>query len=82
MLSEKNRGYLADILRHIQLAQGFTVDFSYEQLCEDERTLLAAIRCLEVISEASRRLPDDLKARHPHIPWQEMAAAGHFYRHD
>jgi uncharacterized protein with HEPN domain len=26
-----------------------------------------------IISEASRRLPDDLKARHPEIPWQEIA---------
>ena len=82
MLSEKNRGNLGDMLRHIELAEGFTAGFGYEQLCEDERTLLAVIRCLEVISEASRRLPDDLKARHADIPWHDMAAAGNFYRHD
>jgi uncharacterized protein with HEPN domain len=39
-------------------------------------------RALEIISEASRRLPDDLKARHPDIPWVEMAEAGNVYRHD
>lgn len=39
-------------------------------------------RCLEIISEASRRLPEDLKARHPAIEWLEMAAAGNFYRHE
>ena len=39
-------------------------------------------RALEIISEASRRLPDDMKARHPHIPWHEMAGAGNVYRHD
>jgi uncharacterized protein with HEPN domain len=39
-------------------------------------------RCLEIISEASRRLPDDLKARHPSIAWKEMAGAGNVYRHD
>jgi uncharacterized protein with HEPN domain len=44
--------------------------------------LYAVIRCLEVISEASRRLSDDLKARHPQILWREMAAAGNVYRHD
>jgi uncharacterized protein with HEPN domain len=43
--------------------------------------LYAITRCLEIISEASRRLLDELKARHPHIPWREMAAAGNFYRH-
>jgi len=42
----------------------------------------AVTRCLEIISEASRRLPSDLKARHPDIPWAEMAGAGNVYRHD
>ena len=38
--------------------------------------------CLEIISEASCRLPDDLKARHPSIEWKDMAGAGNIYRHD
>jgi uncharacterized protein with HEPN domain len=38
-------------------------------------------RCLEIISEASRRVPPEIKARHPDIPWAEMAAAGNIYRH-
>jgi uncharacterized protein with HEPN domain len=42
----------------------------------------AVTRCLEIISEASRRLPDDLKARHPAIGWKQMAGAGNVYRHD
>jgi uncharacterized protein with HEPN domain len=48
----------------------------------DTLRIYAVIRCLEVISEASRRLPDDLKARHPAIAWKEMAGAGNVYRHD
>jgi predicted nucleotidyltransferase len=39
-------------------------------------------RRLEVISEASRRLPEELKARHPSIPWRAMGAAGNIYRHE
>jgi uncharacterized protein with HEPN domain len=35
-----------------------------------------------IISEASRRLSDELKARHAGVPWREMAAAGNFYRHN
>jgi len=34
------------------------------------------------ISEASRRLPDDMKARHPAIPWKAIAGAGNTYRHN
>jgi uncharacterized protein with HEPN domain len=39
-------------------------------------------RCLEIISEASRRLPDEIKARYPSIAWKNMAGAGNVYRHD
>ena len=48
----------------------------------DPRTVYAVTRCLEIISEASRRLPDELKARHPAIAWKDMAGAGNIYRHD
>ena len=43
--------------------------------------MYAVVRCLEIISEASRRLPDDLKQRHPAIKWQQVADAGNAYRH-
>ena len=38
-------------------------------------------RRLEIISEASRRLPEALKERHPAIQWKDMAAAENIYRH-
>lgn len=46
------------------------------------RTTYAVTRALEIISEASRRLPDDLKARYPALDWQAIAAAGNVYRHE
>jgi uncharacterized protein with HEPN domain len=73
---------LADISRQIGLAQSFVEGLSFEGFQADRRTVYAVIRCLEIISEASRRLPDDLKARHPEIPWAGMAGAGNVYRHD
>jgi uncharacterized protein with HEPN domain len=39
-------------------------------------------RCLEIISEASRRLPAEMKARYPAIAWKNIAGAGNVYRHD
>ena len=73
---------LRDILHHIDLAARFAAGLDYEQFRNDEKTVYAVTRCLEIISEASRQLPDDLKARHPAIAWREMAGAGNVYRHD
>jgi len=37
---------------------------------------------VEIISEASRSLPDDLKDRNPSIPWRKVAGIGNVIRHD
>jgi uncharacterized protein with HEPN domain len=42
----------------------------------------AATRCLEIISEASRRLPLAFKERFPEIPWKDVAGSGSIYRHN
>jgi uncharacterized protein with HEPN domain len=73
---------LRDILHHIDLAQRFVDGLQRADFLADIRTVYAVTRCLEIISEASRRLPDDLKARHVAIPWKQMAGAGNVYRHD
>jgi uncharacterized protein with HEPN domain len=82
MLSEKERGALHDMLRHIDLAEQFAQGHSYESLRDNLQALYAVIRSLEIISEASRRLSDKLESRQTGIPWREMAAAGNFYRHN
>jgi uncharacterized protein with HEPN domain len=74
--------WLADIHHHIAMAERFVAGMTYEAFRDDDRTVYAVTRCLEIISEASRRLPDEAKARHPGIEWREMAAAGNVYRHD
>lgn len=73
---------LRDIQRHITLAVEFVADEGPDEFRNDLRAVYAVTRCLEIISEASRRLPDDLKARHPEIPWKQIAGAGNIYRHD
>jgi uncharacterized protein with HEPN domain len=74
--------WLVDIRHHIAMAEGFVAGLKYEAFKDDNLRLYAVVRCLEIISEASRRLPADLKARHPAIPWREMSAAGNVYRHE
>jgi uncharacterized protein with HEPN domain len=56
MLSETERDSLSDILINIDLANSFAEGFDYQRFLEDMRTFYAITRCLEIISEASRRL--------------------------
>lgn len=82
MPSDAEDGALCDILHHIDLAQQFTRSCDDESFHADTLRVYAVTRCLEIISEASRRLSDELKVRHPGIAWKEMAGAGNVYRHD
>ncbi len=52
------------------------------QFASDRKTVYAVVRALEIISEATRRLPDALKDRHSEIDWVAIAAAGNIYRHE
>jgi uncharacterized protein with HEPN domain len=48
----------------------------------DRKTVYAVVRALEIVSEASRRLPNELIDRHPDIDWAAIAASGNVYRHE
>lgn len=82
MLSESDRDSLSDILFNIDLAKSFADGFDYAGFVQDMRTFYAITRCLEIISEASRRLSSEIKARHSDIPWRQVSGAGNIYRHD
>jgi uncharacterized protein with HEPN domain len=73
---------LLHIRDNIDLARKFVEGLDYEAFRDNQLVFYAVTRCLEIISEASRHLPNDVKARHPDIPWTEMAGAGNIYRHD
>jgi uncharacterized protein with HEPN domain len=73
---------LSDISYNIRHARNFTAGMDFSAFCADEKTLYAVIRCLEIVSEASRRLTPELRARHPAVPWAQIAGAGNVFRHD
>lgn len=82
MHSKPSHRRLLHIRDNIVLAQGFVGQMTYAEFRSDVRTVYAVIRCLEIISEASRRVEAVVKARHPALPWVDMAGAGNIYRHD
>jgi len=82
MLSEIKRGALEDIRDNIARAMRFVGGLDPDAFLADDKTFYAGTRCLEIISEASRRLPPDFKQRFTEIPWKEVAGSGGIYRHN
>lgn len=62
--------YLQDILTYAEKAEGFLRGLDFEAFRNDEKTALAVVRALEIIGEASRRLPAPLRSRHPEVSWR------------
>lgn len=82
MPSDRSLAALCDIRDSILFAMEWTIDATEESLAADTRTLYAVVRCLEIISEAARRLDDGVRARHPGQPWRNIMGSGNIYRHD
>lgn len=82
MPSDVAKRALETIADHIELAVIFVGDMAQAEFLDDLRTIYAVTRCLEIISEASRRLPDEIKTRYPRVPWAKVAGSGNIYRHD
>ncbi|MGP0060293.1 MAG: DUF86 domain-containing protein [Beijerinckiaceae bacterium] len=81
MLSNRSRLALYDIRDNILLAQEFAARLDFETFKTSQLHFYAVTRAVEIISEASKRLPDEVCARHPHLPWRDIRDVGNFYRH-
>jgi uncharacterized protein with HEPN domain len=73
---------LSDIVENVDAIDAFTAWMDFDAFAADRKTVYAVVRALEIISEASRRLPAELKVRHTDIDWVAVAAAGNIYRHE
>lgn len=82
MPSDRSRVRLIDIRHNSYLVREWTAGRTFQQFAEDTMRLYAVVRALEIISEASRGVESDIKARHPDIDWSKIASAGNVYRHD
>jgi uncharacterized protein with HEPN domain len=61
-----------DILESIDKIRLYVHGMNLEDFKSDPRTIDAVARNLEVIGEAARQIPDDVKARNPEIDWNGM----------
>lgn len=72
---------LADMKESISKIMRLLIDKTYEDILFDEVIRAAYERYLEVLSEASKHIPDEWKAEHPKIEWSNIANIGNHLRH-
>jgi uncharacterized protein with HEPN domain len=73
---------LTDILEAIEHIRSEMAGVTIDAFEADWRRRWLVERGVEIISEASRHLTEELKARHPEIPWAKIAGVGNVLRHN
>jgi uncharacterized protein with HEPN domain len=74
--------HLVDILEAIQGIEETVAGFDLSTYRTSWHVRRAVERGLEIISEASRRIPEQLKERANEVPWTEIAGIGNVLRHE
>jgi uncharacterized protein with HEPN domain len=64
--------YANDIKSEINNITTFTKNMDFETFLRDIKTQHAVIRALEVIGEAVKKLPDEIKLKYPQVKWKEI----------
>ena len=82
MASKTPRLYLEHIQELIAAIEHRLAGKTYENFVADDVLRDSIERRIEIISEASRRLPAAMKARYPDLPWPAIAAIGNVLRHE
>ena len=65
--------YLKDILSAMDSIEAFVEGMSFEEFRADDKTASAVIRKFEIIGEATKNIPDEIRHQYPTVPWKEMA---------
>jgi uncharacterized protein with HEPN domain len=73
MSKRKPDVYLQDILESIEHIQKFLDGVSEDEFYENVEKQDAVLRRLEIIGEAVKHLPEEIRENHPDIPWRQIA---------
>jgi uncharacterized protein with HEPN domain len=65
--------YLGDLLVALRKGNRFVQDMEFEEFTEDEKTVFAVIRALEIAGEAAKQIPPRVRTTYPEIPWREIS---------
>ena len=72
-MSRDYKVYLEDVLEAISKIRTYTAGMSADSFAADNKTLDAVLRNLEVIGEAVKRIPDEIRSQHQQVEWKKIA---------
>ena len=81
-MSFEPRDYLRHILVEADYLIGRSEGLSFEEFAVDETLRRAFVRSLEIIGEATKKVPDGFRATHPAVEWRAMAGMRDVLIHD
>jgi uncharacterized protein with HEPN domain len=81
-MSFEPRDYLRHILVEADYLIGRSDGLSFETFSADETLRRAFVRSLEIIGEATKKVPDEFRAAHPGVEWRAMAGMRDVLIHD
>lgn len=65
--------YIKDIIEYMERAENHIKNFQLDQFLKDDKTCDAVIRCIEVIGEAAKNIPEEIRISNPSISWRDLA---------
>jgi uncharacterized protein with HEPN domain len=67
------RLFLIDIMKAAEDIESFTTGMSFEEFVDDDKTISAVLYKFAIMGEATKMLPDQVRAQYPDIPWRSIA---------
>jgi len=61
--------FMVDIQESISDIRNFAGDITFKEFVEDRKTVNAVIRSLEIIGEAAKKIPGEVRHDYPDVPY-------------
>ena len=74
--------YLEDMLLSMTRIKEYIKDVDFKNFKLNNMVVDAVIRNFEVIGEASKNIPADIKEKYPEIPWKKMYGLRNLISHE